>query len=268
MTCIHATFTLSGYALLHYVYSKKDTSLMALPADLRRKIEAFLEHPSQSEGGYAPVAMDDLEQLADILRTLVGHKYEEDPDGDLPVAFELCDRTRYQRAYFSPIPHLRDEEYNDLKKINEIMRAASHNVATANGQLEQASRTFDNLLRERLETGKTLTYGKRVFEVSTPHTDHSRFVEMASEQAEAYLRRHPYPVGGDWNETQAWEREANATLSSAMNASVRVSVSGGRSGKPRARLDFPCFDQQRGVALDLPQPQDADTQGKPATRRR
>lgn len=235
---------------------------MALPTDLTRKIEAFLANPSKSEGGYAPVARDDLEQLAEILRDLVARKYEEDPDGDLPVSFELYDRTRYQRAYFSLIPHLRDEDYNDIKKLNEVMRAAMNNVSVANGQLEQAGRMFDMLVRERLEGGKTFTYGGRAFEAASPYTDHARFVEVASEQAEAYLRRNPYPVNGDWNATQAWEREANSALSEAMDAPVRLSVSNVRLGRPQARLSFPCFAKQSSVVIDMPEPR-TDSGAKP-----
>jgi hypothetical protein len=59
---------------------------------LEWKISDFLSTPRESDGGYAKITDDDMKDLHIIIETLINLKCEEDPDGDRPINFQLCNR--------------------------------------------------------------------------------------------------------------------------------------------------------------------------------
>lgn len=69
-----------------------------------------------SKGGYAPVELQEIHDLNYIILKLLELKYERDPDGDLPVDFELVDRTRHYNPFFNSFGQL---EYPSNARNNE-----------------------------------------------------------------------------------------------------------------------------------------------------
>lgn len=214
---------------------------MTVPVKLNQKIEAFLAQKSVSEGGFAPVDKQDAAAIADILRALIAAKYEKDPDGDLPISFQIVDRTRHENTLFMPIRHLRDEDHNDISAIREVMRAASTNVAIAQSQMERALRYFEFDVVERLEQGKTVRFGKGVYERRTPYTDNTKFYEAVKSATESYVAEHP-PVGiDDFQARQNWSAEASRYLSAKLKSAVAISAFGSSKTPEKLRIGIDCF---------------------------
>lgn len=195
---------------------------MAIPKSLRTKIETFLAEKSASQGGYAPVGEKDLEALAEILNQLVAEKYEQDPDGDLPVAFDLLDRTRYQRSYYAPVPHMRDEDHGDLRKAYQGLRSALANLATAQREVDQAMRVLEFDVMEPVARGNPLKHGTTVLEPRSAFTDHSLTAQAAATGAMELVRGLSVPVDADRAERNAWTEAISKQLSEQLGTRVGV----------------------------------------------
>jgi hypothetical protein len=194
---------------------------MTLPAKLTKRIEAFLAERSVSEGGFAPVGDKDLESMVGIMHALVEAKYEQDPDGDLPVSFHLVDRTRYQNTHFALIPHTRDAQHHDLQHLNQCLRAACMNLAIAQNQVEQVQRDMQLSVVEAMTNGSTVNFGKGVYERRTSLTDHSALAGKAKDLLQAYVAKQP-PVLGDFKKSQEWIEQAQKAISKRLDSPVRV----------------------------------------------
>lgn len=199
---------------------------MALPASLNQKIEDFLATRSKSDGGFAPVGEKDIELLGGILHGLIKAKYQKDPDGDLPVSFQLVDRTRYQGSYFSPVPHLPHghDECVDMEALLRVLRISNGNLATAQDQVNRAMRAIEFGAVENMNKGMPVSFGERSYEVALPGDDRSVAVNAAKDHTVAYLNEYP-PVGmDDFSTRQAWETAANEAISERLGAAVGVQV--------------------------------------------
>lgn len=101
---------------------------MAEKVELADMINTFLKERRESDGGWAPVTEKDIDQLHEILGTLLTAKWGEDPDGDLPISVRVVDRTREHVPFFFPIP------YDDALKAFDYTIT---NLAIATEQVEK-----------------------------------------------------------------------------------------------------------------------------------
>lgn len=99
-------------------------------------IEEFLKIKSCSDGGYAPVGLNDIVLLRNILKSILDLKYERDADGDLPVGFILIDKTKERFPPFEAIKH----DASSLKKLSDTR----YNADVANQELSRIITLFFN----------------------------------------------------------------------------------------------------------------------------
>jgi len=70
------------------------------------KIRKFLaDHRESEDGGWARVTKEDRGLLHQIVLTLIELKFDRDPDGDLPVEFDLVNRNAGYMPPFQYIPY-------------------------------------------------------------------------------------------------------------------------------------------------------------------
>ena len=195
---------------------------MAIPAKLNARIESFLGKKSKSQGGFAPVGEKDLEELSEILRGLIKAKYEEDPDGDLPVSYELIDRTRFENTHWCRIPHAKDDAENDLMHLCTSLRAATANLSIAQGQVDRVQRTLEYGVRERMQEGGVVRFGERTYEGRNPKTDHTALAQEARAILEVFVAANPPEVRSDYKIQEAWEQKAKRALEPKLGMKVKV----------------------------------------------
>lgn len=83
---------------------------------LLERISKFLEERKESDcDGWAPVAFEEMKDLCGIVEDMIRMKWEADADGDVPVEFDLVDRTRFERSHFRPQPYEHKAETLDAK---------------------------------------------------------------------------------------------------------------------------------------------------------
>jgi len=109
-------------------------------------IRQFLAERRESDGGYAPVHLEDLFLLDHIISELVEEKWGSDPDGDRPIAWEIIDRNTHRMPPFLAIPHLSHETRDE---IEAHMSALFWNLEIAMSELERfrKGRNFDGSRR-------------------------------------------------------------------------------------------------------------------------
>jgi len=102
---------------------------------LKKKLDELLEDESLVDNsGWAKVTREDLDKINEIFHTVLALKYERDSDGDLPVEFDLTDRTKCERRHNFPLPyHFKASTEEELDNI--IFMAAS-NAKVANEGLD------------------------------------------------------------------------------------------------------------------------------------
>jgi hypothetical protein len=72
----------------------------------RERYLSWLARPKiNSKGGYAKVSDADLEELEELVQTLIETRWGRDPDGDLPIEFTLVNRTTHERLQYFPVPY-------------------------------------------------------------------------------------------------------------------------------------------------------------------
>jgi hypothetical protein len=195
---------------------------MTIPAKISARIEAFLAEKSKSEGGFAPVGQKDMEQLSSLLEALLAAKYEKDPDGDLPVSFQLVDRTRFENTHFWMIPHAKDEAENDLSHIRSRLRAACANLSIAQGQIDRVQRSLDYGVAERMESGRAIQFGDHIYERRTALTNHATMAEAARKHLKAFVESNPPDIRASYQEKEAWEEKGQRALEAKLGGPVRV----------------------------------------------
>lgn len=92
--------------------------------ELVKMIDSFLEKRGFSkDGGWAEVESDDICGLIDIVYLLLELKYECDADGDLPVNFQLINRTEYLSVSRLLLPY--PEKVESVEKLVKYLIRAS-----------------------------------------------------------------------------------------------------------------------------------------------
>lgn len=125
---------------------------------LAKKIDAFLEVRRKSSGGWPDVSEEDMEQLGEIIRSLIKAKFETDPDGDLPVEFGLTNRQTEMRNPFVEVPYEHKGEFDRYYSRTEL------NFDLACEAFAQARRMADYRKRDRhaeWPNGRMADYRKR-----------------------------------------------------------------------------------------------------------
>lgn len=112
---------------------------MAISKKITKLLEDFLKHKSKSDGGYAPVADGDEQQLIAIFGEIIRAKYSIDPDGDLPIEAYIVNRHHFYNPHFS-LPRY-DHKLKGEQLDFEIEKRAL-NVQTA-------SKLLSDILRNR-----------------------------------------------------------------------------------------------------------------------
>ena len=140
---------------------------MPIPARLLKRLEAFLAVKSRSQGGYAPVGEEDIQALGEILGGIIEAKYEKDLDGDVPVRFNLVDRTRFWNNSFFNIPYTREGDAPDIKALMEVVRVSEANLGMAQDGMKQSLRNLEYAM-DHMKQGKAIRYGDQGFEAPHP----------------------------------------------------------------------------------------------------
>jgi len=84
---------------------------------LVKKIESFISESKGNGCDWPEVANSEIEELNDIIRTIIDIKFKRDCDGDSCVEFELIDRTRYEGRFLPLIPHKVNNELEALEVL-------------------------------------------------------------------------------------------------------------------------------------------------------
>jgi len=100
-------------------------------------IDRFLEDHRESDGGYAKVTTEDIHLLYEIVRELIAFKCEEDPDGDLPIEFEIVNRRTHEPMHYGQVPY-RDgiDGCREPIPFMEMMRILQMNLSIAASRLD------------------------------------------------------------------------------------------------------------------------------------
>ena len=96
------------------------------PKELVALIEKFLAERTESEdSGYAKVTYEDMKHLSNIVYKVIEAKWGRDADGDLPVNYDLIDRTRYQRLWWTKVPYHHKDAVGHVKAVIDNLAYAS-----------------------------------------------------------------------------------------------------------------------------------------------
>lgn len=112
-----------------------------MKTELMVQINAFLLDQRKSEGGYALVTNQDIQDLHSIVSRLIVEKCERDPDGDLPIDFTIINRREKHFAidpWINALPYRADEvpmpdpleKGGRLEKLMFIVNQATSMLAT------------------------------------------------------------------------------------------------------------------------------------------
>lgn len=200
--------------------------MSSVPAKLQAKLENFLATRSESEGGYAPVSSQDERNLHEILNALIAAKFEEDPDGDLPINFVLVNRTREQSFHYRPLPRTpHNDDDMDLKAVTNLLRQTSSNVEIANRDHALALRALEFAM-ENARDKCTIRYDKTVFEPFHKTKDLTSFkLELVKLVKDAYAPAKQDILDGkykDYSAHQALAAEKSKEISTKMNMKIET----------------------------------------------
>ena len=104
----------------------------------------FLEHRSESDGGWAPVGDNDIDDLRAIVDMLIQAKYEQDPDGDIPIDIKILDRTKYESSYYFPILYSH-RDYDDEELQYRILEDLAFNASAASEALSRHTKLMKSI---------------------------------------------------------------------------------------------------------------------------
>lgn len=108
-----------------------------IPKNVSNLLEKFYaDGKRESDGGFAEVKPNDMGDLHRIFDAIIKAKFEKDPDGDLPIEFEMVDRNIHERplAWWVRIPYnhkkeIDEKEFNRiLDNLNSIVSMASEKI--------------------------------------------------------------------------------------------------------------------------------------------
>lgn len=84
---------------------------------LMKKIDDFMKDKRKSNGGYAEVRDKDIIKLSEIIREICEAKYEKDPDGDIPINWDILDRTKYEPLDLLQVPYSHKDKDGHFKAV-------------------------------------------------------------------------------------------------------------------------------------------------------
>ena len=117
-------------------------------APLREMIDRFLKDRRQSDcGGWAQIVPADLEQLAEIIHSLIDLKCERDADGDVPIRFRLINRRETRGMIYDPVPYFGIREHDDGYKRAEQVINRNLRIAVADWSKFDDLRRHDETMR-------------------------------------------------------------------------------------------------------------------------
>jgi hypothetical protein len=233
--------------------SKKDT--------LFKRIDAFLAEKKKSNGGYAPVTDQEMQQLRDIFDRLVALKYEQDPDGDLPVDAILVDRTRFEKPLYLPIRHTHKavDGMSELELHQEAADRYSSIAQWATSRVQQSLKAVSYLLGQATKGQLPLTLGGNRYVVKPPAGLRVEDAKLALQgiAMKAYLKE-PCPV--DFDKRNKWAQEiaeaATKKLGCVVTARSCMHVSDGA----RMFFDVPALDASIRIITGSKNPENAEVQ--------
>ena len=124
--------------------------IVMIPEQLTKQLEEFLadHRESRGGGGYAPVKQHDMNQLYDVMYSIIAAKWDADCDGDRPINFSIIDRTRFEPQHFIEIPyrHLVDSTHGPMPEaarqryLDGILDSCTTNVSIAVSRLDTETR--------------------------------------------------------------------------------------------------------------------------------
>lgn len=119
--------------------------------ELLSKIDVYLSERKKSNSGWAPVELEEMRLLNDIIHNLITLKYEEDVDGDLPVEWHAVDRTKC----YNPFLHYSDIEYpSKLRTLYDYvnrLRKAEVNLSIAQTEVTKITTYIYSLMHKNDE---------------------------------------------------------------------------------------------------------------------
>ena len=119
--------------------------------DIHERLDAFLAERRKSDGGWAEVRDGDMTELSELIYAIIKAKFEEDADCDLPVEYNLTDRTKYHSNHFFNVPYHFDR---GEEALFDALSAAETNVSIAAGTLRSLCREIEYRRREKEDREK------------------------------------------------------------------------------------------------------------------
>lgn len=120
-------------------------------------IDSFLEDHRESDGGYAKITPEDIQELHEIVRELIELKCDKDPDGDLPIEFEIVNRRTHESMQYAPVPYRNGEDGDgDPTPFMEMLRTLvlNMNISTSRVDNEFSVEYHRELQRQRKLEGE------------------------------------------------------------------------------------------------------------------
>lgn len=90
--------------------------------DVMKKVAKFAEERRESDGGWAPVTEDDMDQLRYIIDALLLLKFAEAPTVICQSTTFLVDRTKYEPMHYEPLPYKTEASF--VERLNIAMMNA------------------------------------------------------------------------------------------------------------------------------------------------
>lgn len=105
-------------------------------AKAQKLLKAFCSVKRESDGGFAEVGNEDVNDLYDLIHTILEAKFEADPDGDLPINFKIIDRTKFEPLFYYPVPYRHKIKDSDKEAQEELLKTLLGNLSMATKAVE------------------------------------------------------------------------------------------------------------------------------------
>ena len=215
---------------------------MTTKEGLFSKLEDFLKTRKTSDGGYADVADDEMSQLVDIVRDVLELKYERDPDGDMPVEFQLVDRTRYQAPLFMPVRRT-DKPYKNESEMDLRLQAIDRYGSIASWAVQMQAHQVRGVqidLNDATERHSPLKFNGVTYRVPAPKGLTNEQVKEVARQVLDQAIADGDMCPKDYLERQKWAGQLASEIEKRLSIRVMGSASV-HSGKTVMYFEVPCL---------------------------
>lgn len=114
------------------------------------RVKQFVENQSVSlDGGWPVVTEADMKEMNELVQKLIELRFDEDCDGDLPVRFQIIDRTRYEAMHYYPLKH--EHQAESMEDFMRIMHMAQMNLSIAHDDFNRLWRILEYRTKEKTE---------------------------------------------------------------------------------------------------------------------